>query len=744
MERMWWEQPSVGTWLRSPCSMLSETSSSLPTSPAEVCAEVRSAEWWGKPSVGTWYKPGLFVPSPCRSEGLPCIGKAADETKPMPGSEGLPCIGKAADETVCSPMPVDPPSTPSWAMPIKPSTFELLEARVCRADTCSTAASLGVCRADSGAYSTADAQVDPSGTPDLPEVSVQQKRAPTSRAPTSPNTSIETAHLSDLRLSEINPEVQASVLLWLHGYEAALVATASRTFADVLSDKDDVLWAAFFAQEATQTSVKISKSLSPHTAYVAFVDQMRCRGLQWHSIPCSHQLGAREGSPGMFSWRGFVFVYGGWGNRGPSNDLHVGRLDHPLQLRRLRIEGNPLPPSYEMKVTPLIQDDVEAEAMDTLKVAVTGGYRMGGYHRESNAYGLLQISLSSSAEPDTITAVTTEDMLASQTPALLPQLKATWLRLGTMTPRACHSATFVPPSVAGSEYPKGYLLLFGGTVQGRCVNTTDVLDMNSMEWETEKATFGELPQPRNLHSATLLPTAEGTRLLIMGGGTGAASNGGPPRGGRDLSSAFWLDPRSFAWERAPEAESELLGRGHMVFKLSGTAVVLSGGRWPAFEVMAFGGGRQWPVEVTPGTSDGTSDLPDPRILGASCLLPDGTLLLYGGWHPGAYTYADFWAAHLDVSISSFCEPLMEPEVPDEEVQPLQPGAATPLMEQPVRARPRVRRPAGAEKSCCTRACKAAQSAAAKVHKAAWEAGDCLARAVYRCFPPNGYSEAPAE
>lgn len=92
-------------------------------------------------------------------------------------------------------------------------------------------------------------------------------------------------------------------------------------------------------------------------------------------VPRSN-LGAREGSPGVFYKNGRVFVFGGWGF-GPMGDLHVAALQAPMQFREVRIQGVGPAPTYEAKITVL--EDMEGEAYAAVfKVMVTGGWRHGG------------------------------------------------------------------------------------------------------------------------------------------------------------------------------------------------------------------------------------------------------------------------------------------------------------------------------------------------------------------------------
>lgn len=443
-----------------------------------------------------------------------------------------------------------------------------------------------------------------------------------------------------LHLGNISCSLQSLILQFLHGYEAVVVAAIAPSLMHSLTSRD--IWERFLQQEAEAKGVSLTPTGSQVglTAYRKFVSHSSCLALKWHSVPCTHNLGKREGSPAVFCCCDFVFVYGGWSTSGPAIDLHVGHLTHPFTLRKIPIR-RPMgidapPPTYEMKITVLADnaEHLQENGENVVHVAVTGGYLSGGYHRESNIFAILELQF---------------DRSGSSPPT------ASWHHSGTMTPRSNHSATYISADVAGPRYVKGCLLAIGGNVRGRVVNTVDVLDLEDMTWEYEKATTGSPPEPRNSHSAVLMKSGGMTRVLVMGGCTGDRSNGGPPRGGADIYNAHWLHPQSFTWQRAPEADAVSLGRGHIAVKLCGTVVIIGGGRLPGFQVTAFRGDSQpsWIVEAV----DGGKGLPRGRILGGGCALSDQSVLMYGGWHPMMGSFDDMWVAHVDGWITPFCAPL---------------------------------------------------------------------------------------
>jgi hypothetical protein len=301
--------------------------------------------------------------------------------------------------------------------------------------------------------------------------------------------------------------------------------------------------------------------------------------------------------------------------------------------------------TYEMKVTPLV-DAAEENAAATLRVVVTGGYLRGGYYSESSQFGVLEIVFEEGKTPS-----------------------AKWIKIGVMTPRSNHSATFVPPRLAGTQFPEGYLLVFGGNVNGRATDSLEVLDLRTYKWTPVHAE-GEAPGPRNSHTATLVEGAlrnlslqQSPRILILGGGNGDGTNGGPPRGGQDFSSAYWLHGlegvEGLQFARASEGAN---GRGHTACLMAGTGTVLAfgGGRPPTKDMAAYLEGRPQPLENCAAASSS----PQPRAFGGGCGLPDGTVLVYGGWHPRGGTFGDFWAAHAGASPTKFFAQLPE-DVPQD-------------------------------------------------------------------------------
>mmetsp|Transcript_38576 Transcript_38576/g.110821 ORF Transcript_38576/g.110821 Transcript_38576/m.110821 type:complete len:620 (-) Transcript_38576:197-2056(-) len=423
-----------------------------------------------------------------------------------------------------------------------------------------------------------------------------------------------------LGLRDLSEEVHDAVLSCLRGVEAASVAASASFMARALADGQ--AWRLFLNQEFPDHD-REAKAL-PASQYRELFKLQKCPSITWQKVPCRHRLGAREGSPGMFSRRGHVFVMGGWG-RGPSTDVHAGRVDElPLSLSEIRVSGTAPHDAYESAITVLEEEEPWGDSRiggEPFRVAFTGGYLYGGYQHESDRFGILEIRFPADGPPC-----------------------GEWVATGEMAPRSNHSATYVPPRLAGAQFPEGYLAVVGGNKSGYLSHDVELLDLKTNTWITPYVEGEERGHARNTHSATLL----GNRILVVSGGTGDDTNSGPPRGGQDVSDAWWLEslhggrlrwaPAS-DWERDPQI-SRSVGRGHKAFRIgrTGTVVTFSGGLRPDRSAVAFVDGKPRLVDMR--------GPPPGRALGGGCTLADGTLIIYGGWLPRGPTFNDVWAGHI--------------------------------------------------------------------------------------------------
>lgn len=303
-------------------------------------------------------------------------------------------------------------------------------------------------------------------------------------------------------LSDLNEELSCGIFHYLEGKEFAALATSLRTCHQL---GQAGLWHTFICQEFHSDCSKWEASAA---MYWKLRSQELCQTLTWRQVPCCHRLASREGSPGVFCFRDHLFVFGGW-SHGPANDLHAGPLTVPLTLHEVGIAGDPPPAAYDAQVT-VLEDGPLEHTKDTVRVAITGGYR-GGYHRENTYYGVIEIWFPEGGGAP----------------------RASWIRTGRMQPVANHSATFVPSSVAGPDFPQGYLLLFGGNRNGQVSDELEYLNLATFEW-TSVAASRDRCGPRNSHSATLTKkNANEYGILILGGGAGDFENNPDVRSGGD-------------------------------------------------------------------------------------------------------------------------------------------------------------------------------------------------------------------
>jgi len=219
-------------------------------------------------------------------------------------------------------------------------------------------------------------------------------------------------------------------------------------------------------------------------------------------------------------------------------------------------------------------------------------------------------------------------------------------------PRASHTSTYVPPSIAGSSYPRGYLLLVGGMQLGHATSDVELLDLETLAWQNiSPVVLDASPSKRACHSATLLHR-HGRHAAIMIVGGAACGRGGSSQ---DLRDAFWLDGLKNAdlfWTVACSAHIPCAGirctdRGHVACRISGTnsMLLLCGGRTGT----AFVDGCPRAVNVVGQT------VPEIRLYSGACGLQDGTVLMYGGQGSDDCVFDDVWVAHTGYKTEFFLQ-----------------------------------------------------------------------------------------
>jgi len=374
--------------------------------------------------------------------------------------------------------------------------------------------------------------------------------------------------------------------------------------------------------------------------YSTLSSRKRCRKIEWRRVPVHNGPGNLSAQPHMFHWRGHVFLLGGWNWEGYTHDLLACKVAVPLAFHRINVSGSPPPDTYHAAVAILRDEAFEADtahsshASCSLRVLLTGGYLFNGHQQESNRYGILEVQVDEGDE-----------------------VQAVWTNGGEMPARANHSSTFVPASIAGEAFPKGYVLLLGGIQRHCTTGSADILDLSTFEIHPFAFPSHSIWNARNSHSATLTRQEDGTHAIeVLGGGTGDGRNGNSPRGGRDCDEVFLirgLENALLQMHPAP-GTGPSVGRGHIACRLPCTDTILAvGGGYPA---------RNRAVAYIDGCShlpDTVGDnMPGPRTMGCGCVLPDGTMLVFGGHDHFEMTHdASDWAARVDEGQSAFFDQL---------------------------------------------------------------------------------------
>ena len=181
-----------------------------------------------------------------------------------------------------------------------------------------------------------------------------------------------------------------------------------------------------------------------------------------------------------------------------------------------------------------------------------------------------------------------------------------WTATGTMvTARSGHTATLLP---------SGKVLVAGGKVGGVAVASAELYDPRTGTWTAT----GTMVTPRSGHTATLLPSG---KVLVAGGGT-------------DLkASAELYDPRTGTWT---VTGNMVVSRALHTATLLPDGRVLVAGGFDITKPPGIGGSPE--IEATAelydpssGTWSATGTMSTSRRDHTATLLPDGTVLVVGGY-----------------------------------------------------------------------------------------------------------------
>ena len=196
-----------------------------------------------------------------------------------------------------------------------------------------------------------------------------------------------------------------------------------------------------------------------------------------------------------------------------------------------------------------------------------------------------------------------------------------WTATGSMvTPREGHTATLLQD---------GRVLVAGGLVVDTGLASAELYDPRTGSWTAT----GSLIQGRAWHTATLLQN--GT-VLVTGGLSTASTT---PGADIELASAELYDPRTGSWTAAgsmTEARS-----GPSVALLPDGRVLVTGG-WASTEPFGPKLASSELFDPATGTWTATGSMTDRRHGHSATLLPNGTVLVAGGYDSGRSASAELY------------------------------------------------------------------------------------------------------
>ena len=171
---------------------------------------------------------------------------------------------------------------------------------------------------------------------------------------------------------------------------------------------------------------------------------------------------------------------------------------------------------------------------------------------------------------------------------------------------------------------QGKLLVVGGNNGTVALSTAEVYDPAAGTW----GPTGALAQARTEHTATLLPSG---KVLVVGGNNTAA-----------LASAELYDPAVGAWSSAGSLMQAR--RTHTTTLLLNGKVLVVGGR--DNQDLSLGSAEEYDVASGTWSSTSPGSLTTARDRHSALLLPDGRLLVVGGYVKASWGYGPVSAAEV--------------------------------------------------------------------------------------------------
>ena len=196
----------------------------------------------------------------------------------------------------------------------------------------------------------------------------------------------------------------------------------------------------------------------------------------------------------------------------------------------------------------------------------------------------------------------------------------TWTTTGSLaTPRRYHTATLLP---------NGKVLVAGGLFGFNGVASAELYDPGTGTWTPT----GSMNTRRRLHTATLLPNG---KVLVAGG---FLDEPGTILGGFTTPTAELYDPASGSWTTTGSLAQQR--HQHTATLLPNGKVLVAGG-----DGHYSGGGVQASAELydpTSGTWTSTGNLNARRRIHTATLLPNGKVLVAGGFDNNIFASAELY------------------------------------------------------------------------------------------------------
>jgi len=140
-----------------------------------------------------------------------------------------------------------------------------------------------------------------------------------------------------ISFNDLSEEITFKCFQNLGGREALCLTSVCKVWREQLGPSNDTMWKTFGAQEFGDTNLQAPPAPKDTTSIIIgftgvdrYASLARAASLQqalWGQVP-TQGFGAREGTPHVFLGRTGeeIFAFGGYGSRGPSNDLAAAPL----------------------------------------------------------------------------------------------------------------------------------------------------------------------------------------------------------------------------------------------------------------------------------------------------------------------------------------------------------------------------------------------------------------------------------